>query len=81
MKWDTQVTSIEDDSPTPREAFIAQNYPNPFSTRRRSTFGGNSMTTIVYEVPERSEVRLFVTDLLGRTVATLFSGVREAGRF
>ncbi len=46
-----------------------QNYPNPF----------NPATSIRYAVPERSQVRLVVTDMLGREVATLVSGAVEPG--
>ena len=47
-----------------------QNFPNPF----------NPSTTIQYSAPERSRVRLVVTDMLGRTVATLVDDAVEAGR-
>ena len=50
---------------------LHQNYPNPF----------NPSTTIEFEIPARTNVRLSVYDVLGREVAVLFSGVHEAGRY
>ncbi|MCS7013313.1 MAG: T9SS type A sorting domain-containing protein [Chloroherpetonaceae bacterium] len=54
-----------------REFRLEQNYPNPF----------NPGTVIAFEVPEPAEVRLAVYDLLGREVARLVEGRREAGRY
>ena len=45
-------------------------YPNPFA----------SSATVSFEVPEASEVRLVVYDVLGRAVAVLADGSFEAGR-
>ncbi len=50
---------------------LMQNYPNPF----------NPSTTIEFEIPARSNVRLTVYDVLGREVASLSNGVHEAGRY
>jgi hypothetical protein len=46
-----------------------QNYPNPF----------NPSTTIRYELSQSSVVRLSVYDVVGREIAVLVDGKREAG--
>ena len=48
---------------------MSQNYPNPF----------NPSTSISFRMPENSKVTLVVTDVLGRTVATLVNGQMAAG--
>jgi hypothetical protein len=48
---------------------MAQNYPNPF----------NPSTSLTLSVPEASTVRLVVTDMLGREVATLVDGIMQPG--
>ncbi len=50
---------------------LEQNFPNPF----------NSWTVIRYQVPQPSEVRLVVFDLLGREVATLVNEWKPAGTY
>ena len=48
---------------------LNQNYPNPF----------NPSTIISFSLPSRSEVRMDIIDLLGRTVETLELGEQSAG--
>jgi hypothetical protein len=55
----------------PTEYSLANAYPNPF----------NPVTTIQYDIPEQSTVRLAVYDMLGREVAVLVSEQKEAGRY
>jgi hypothetical protein len=53
----------------PDEYRCDQNYPNPF----------NPSTVVLYHLPERSVVALELLDVMGRQVASLFSGVQEPG--
>lgn len=55
----------------PQEFSMSQNYPNPF----------NPSTVVRYQVPGVSMVDLRVFDLLGREVAVLVNGVRNAGTY
>jgi len=55
----------------PTEFKLTANYPNPF----------NPTTTIAFELPQSSPIKIEVFNLLGQKVATLVDGYREAGRF
>ncbi len=50
---------------------LEQNYPNPF----------NPSTSMIYDVPERTHVKLVVRDMVGRTVATLVDETATPGRY
>ncbi len=55
---------------SPSEAYhLHQSYPNPF----------NPKTTIAYYIPEASDVKLVVYDLLGRKIAELVNESEQAG--
>lgn len=62
-------TDVGDDTVLPGAFKLSQNYPNPF----------NGGTAISFTVPEASDIDLCVYDLIGRKVATLYSGRVEAG--
>ena len=64
------ITSVSGSSAIlPMEFRLAQNYPNPF----------NPSTTIRYELPKGSIVRLSVYDILGREVTLLVNEGKNAG--
>ena len=69
---DTMVVDVNDRSGGPEAPacfVLEQNYPNPF----------NPGTWIRYQLPEASEVKLVVYDLLGREVAVLTDGRKDRG--
>jgi PKD repeat protein len=62
--------SVED-SNLPAEVVLRAIYPNPF----------NPTTNVTYGLPAGAEVRITVTDLLGRQVATLVAGETKAAGY
>lgn len=67
--YDQNSSSIEEDGDINRH--ILQNYPNPF----------NPLTSITYDIPQRSEITLTVYSALGETISVLSQGMHEAGRY
>lgn len=65
------VTSVTPEKIVPKSLSLCQNCPNPF----------NTMTSIRYVLPEPSEVRLEVFDILGRRVAILLDDEKPAGEY
>jgi hypothetical protein len=58
-------------SPMPDAYALAQNYPNPF----------NPSTTFGFDLPKTTEVKLKIYNITGQKVATVFSGVLNAGHY
>jgi parallel beta-helix repeat protein len=55
----------------PKSYSLYQNYPNPF----------NPVTTIRYELPKESDVKLVIYNLLGEKVDELVNSFQKAGRY
>jgi hypothetical protein len=55
----------------PTNFALYQNYPNPF----------NPSTTIEFDIPERTNVKLVVYDILGREVEILIDKELEPGKY
>lgn len=56
-------------SDVPAKFRLEQNYPNPF----------NPSTNIKFDIPVKTNVKIIVTDIIGRTVGELFNGNVSAG--
>lgn len=63
------TTDVKKDNSLPTEFKLEQNFPNPF----------NPSTTISFDLPKRSDVKLVLYDLLGREVMNIISANYDAG--
>ncbi len=67
---DTRYINQQQEEFLPKEIKIQPNYPNPF----------NPSTTLRFSLPEQTEVRVEIYDILGQRVSTLINNeVRQAG--
>ena len=65
------TTDVKYDFDIPTDFALKQNYPNPF----------NPTTRIEYALPQSTDVRLKVYDMLGRNVATIVDAFQSAGSY
>jgi len=66
---DRSVLGIDDMNVLPKVFALHQNYPNPF----------NPITTIKYDLPKESNVKIVIYDVMGREVRTLVNTKQRAG--
>jgi hypothetical protein len=71
VSFEVTVTGVNPEPAIPKVFAVSQNFPNPF----------NPSTTISFDVPVSSVVRMVVCNLLGQKVRTLVNGVHEPGRY
>jgi hypothetical protein len=67
------LTDVEDETThlIPEQYSLKQNYPNPF----------NPVTTLQYSVPQSSNVRLKIFDILGKDIIILVDEEKPAGTY
>lgn len=65
------LTSTGNNGQLPLKFALEQNYPNPF----------NPATVIKYQVPENTNVRIVVYDMLGKVVKTMVNEYKTAGSY
>lgn len=69
--FDLIVSDVNDKQQLDKNFSLQQNFPNPF----------NPSTTISYNVPERSNVKLEIFDALGRYIVTLVNEQQAKGNY
>jgi len=65
------ITDVNEENFAELNFTLSQNYPNPF----------NPSTTIYYNIPNASQVKLKVYDVLGREIIQLVNGFQSAGSY
>ena len=70
-KFKPTTVSVSSEGVSTTNYYIIQNYPNPF----------NPSTSIVFNIPEESNVHLQIIDLMGRIVEDLLNENRQKGSY
>lgn len=70
-KFSTSLTDVSNNSQLPQSYNLSQNFPNPF----------NPSTTIEFELPKKTFVKLDIYDILGQKIKELVDDVKPAGYY
>ena len=70
-KFKSTLNSVRSEGVNITDYYLAQNYPNPF----------NPTTSIIFNIPEESNIHLQVIDLMGRVVEELLNGNKPRGSY
>ncbi len=65
------IVNVIDETSTPNSFYLSQNFPNPF----------NPSTTIIYSLPQTTNVSLKIFDVLGKEIVTLVNEEKPAGSY
>ena len=71
VSLEVTVTGVDEDRAIPKVFSVGLNYPNPF----------NPATTIGFDIPVASHVKMIVYNILGQKVKTLVDAVSEPGEY
>jgi hypothetical protein len=67
FRTELTVTSVQ----SPNGFYLGQNFPNPF----------NPVTDIYFSVPKSQNIRITVTDVLGKEIGVITQGFTAAGSY
>ena len=70
-KFKSILISVRSEGVNIADYYLAQNYPNPF----------NPSTSIIFNIPEESNIHLQVIDVMGRIVEELLNGNKPRGSY